>query len=105
MSRTAVAEGQLPKMLGGAPGTFWHMAEVSSLITSRDAVETLGSFTKERQFQGIAQACILHTPLCFKLFELLLFYLKILRHCTTSADTIKLFLKEVPGRLLGGKGQ
>lgn len=29
-----------------------------SFITSRDAMETLGRFTRERQCQGIAQLCI-----------------------------------------------
>lgn len=66
MSGTAVTEGQLPWRLGGGPGTFWHTAEVSSFIISRDAMESLGRFIKDRQCQGIAQPCILHTLLCFK---------------------------------------
>lgn len=66
MLLTAVTEEELPWMIGGAAGTFWHVAEVSSFITSRDAMEMLSRFTKERQCQGTAQLSILHTSLCFK---------------------------------------
>ncbi|RMC15241.1 hypothetical protein DUI87_07426 [Hirundo rustica rustica] len=52
MSCTAVTEGQLPWILGDAPGTFWLMAEASSFITSRDVMETL----VPDNFMGLAEA-------------------------------------------------
>lgn len=80
------------------------MAEVSSFVTSGHAVEKMGRFNKEGQCQDIAQLCILHTPYILKKHSFVLSEnTRTFHYWLSHKET--LVLEEVPGGLLGGKGQ